>query len=159
MSKAETLKTLMIEATRLHHHVAAASRQLADASDLTNAQVSVLRSLAAQGPRTVPELAAERAIARQPVQRMVLELEAQGFVRLGPNPRHKRSRLVAPTARGRKRLAEMEARQSEWTRAFGADVPEAELREAARVLRRVRERITQRAPGSGRLPKEMGDSR
>jgi len=146
---ADALKALLIEASLLHHHVAATTRALAGPDDLTNAQVSLLRSLAARGPSTVPQLASERAIARQPVQRMALELENLGYVRFSPNPRHRRSRLVALTATGRRRLASMERRQSTWTDALGARLSERSLRAAAHVLRRVREEISTRAPLRG----------
>ncbi len=137
----EALKELLIEATLLHWHVAAASRALRDDGDLTNAQVSILRTLHADGPQTVPQLAAERSIARQPVQRCVDELAGQGFLRLAPNPRHKRSSLVTLTSAGRRRLTQMERRQSSWLRPMADGLSERALRRAARLLRRIRERI------------------
>jgi DNA-binding MarR family transcriptional regulator len=145
----DALKELLIEATYLHHHVAAASRQLASTGDLTNGQVSLLRSIARDGPQTVPQLAGERAIARQPVQRMTGELRALDLVRLEPNPRHRRSRLIALTPRGQRRLASMERRQSSWVRRFQSGVSERSVRAATRVLRRIREEINNSAPLKG----------
>ena len=148
-SLGEALKELIIEATRLHYHVVSASRGLARAQDLTNGQVSLLRSLAAQGPCTVPELARERAIARQPVQRMTLELEALGLVTFEANPRHRRSRLVTPTARGKRKLRAMERRQTALAGSIGRGFSERSIRSATRVLRRVRERTHSLAPAIG----------
>ena len=148
--RSQALKELLIETTMLHHHVAQASRGLVAPSDLTNAQVSVLRSVGAQGARTVPQLAAERGIARQPVQRSVDELAEAGLVRLAPNPRHKRSRLVEATAAGRRRLREMERRQNQWTRPLADGLSVSTLRSASRLLRRVRERLQDRARGEDR---------
>jgi len=143
------IKTLLIEVTRLHHHVAAASRRAMSPGDLTNAEVSVLRSLSTAGARTVPELATERAIARQPVQRVVSTLAAGGLVRLEDNPRHRRSRLVALTARGRRRLREMERRQARWGRPLGRGLSERNIRLAIRLLRQIRERLTEPVPDRG----------
>jgi len=138
---AEAMKELLIEATLLHWHVAAASRALAGPSDLTNAQVSILRTLVG-APQTVPELAAARSIARQPVQRSVGELKAEGLVRLEENPRHKRSKRVCITAQGKRRLAKMERRQSSWTREITDGFHASRLRTGSRLLRRIRERIS-----------------
>ncbi len=138
---AQALKELLIEVTLLHHHVAIASRALAGPSDLTNAQVSILRSLVKDRPQTVPQLASERGIARQPVQRSVDELHAAGFVDFGENPRHKRSRLVRPTPDGRRRLRKMERRQSQWTKPVADDFSVRALRSAAGLLRRIRGRL------------------
>ena len=89
----------------------------------------------------MPRLAAERAIARQPVQRSVDALAALGLVALEPNPRHRRSRLVALTREGCRRLQAMERRQTSWTRRLAPDLSEASLRSATRLLRRIRARI------------------
>lgn len=153
---AEAFKELMIEVTLLHWHVAAASRALAGPGDLSNAQVSVLRTVHAEGPQTVPQLAAARAVARQPVQRSVDELAGLGLVTLDPNPRHKRSRLVTLTDRGVRRLREMEQRQSVWSRSLADGLRERSLRTASRLLRRIRERVSARmsfpAPTRGTKP-------
>jgi len=141
---AEALKELLIEATLLHWHVAAATRAFAGPSDLTNAQVSILRTIHSGGAQTVPQLAAARSIARQPVQRSVGELAAQGFVRLAPNPRHKRSRLVTLTPAGHRRLREMERRQTCWVRRMSEGVTERSLRTASRLLRRIRQQVAAR---------------
>ena len=146
----QALKELLIETTMLHHHVAMASRSLVGASDLTNAQVSVLRSVDGVGARTVPQLASERGVARQPVQRTVDELHEAGLVRLVENPRHKRSRLVEATPAGRRRLREMERRQNQWTRPLAEGLSVSTLRSASRLLRRVRERLQERARGEFR---------
>lgn len=146
---AEALKALLIEATRLHFHVAAASRALAGPDDLSNAQVSVLRSLGEHGPRTVPQLAAERAIARQPVQRMVDELADAGLVRSEPNPQHRRSRLIALTPAGRRGLDAMERRQSRRLAPAAGNLSESRLRAATNTLRRVRQEITRSASETG----------
>ena len=141
---AEALKELLIEVTLLHWHVAAASRALAGPRDLTNAQVSILRSVDASGPQTVPQLAEARAIARQPVQRSIDALASLGLVSLVENPRHKRSRLVSLTATGRRRLQEMERRQSRWVGGLSEGLAERSLRSASRLLRRIRQQIATR---------------
>lgn len=151
-NRAEALKQLMIEVTRVHHHAAGSSRAVAGPEDLTNAQVSLLRSLAADGPSTVPDLARERAIARQPMQRIADEVERLDLVRFAPNPRHKRSKLVALTRAGRSRLARMEARQTAWLERLGEEHSERSIRAASRLLRSLHEELARRALESRRRP-------
>ena len=50
----------------------------------------VLRNLLQNGPITVPAIAGLRPVSRQFVQKVVNELEAEGFVSFIDNPAHKR---------------------------------------------------------------------
>lgn len=110
--------------------------------DLTLGQLSLLRSLAREGPQTVPDIARARPVARQPVQRMADELSARGLVRFEPNPRHRRSRLVALTAAGRRLQERIEHAQRAWASGIaGEDLSERRLREAARLLQEIGERL------------------
>ncbi len=110
--------------------------------DLTPGQVSLLRSLAREGPQTVPTIARARPVARQPVQRMADELAARGLVVFVPNPKHRRSKLVALTPEGRRLHARLDRAQRAWAgRIAGDDLSERRLREAERVVRLVGERI------------------
>jgi DNA-binding MarR family transcriptional regulator len=66
-----------------------------------------LRTLIKEGPMTVPEMARTRPISRQHCQTMCNALEAQGLVEFVDNPKHKRSKLVRPTKKGRARFESM----------------------------------------------------
>ena len=71
----------------------------------------VLRDAAAEPLRTVPEIAALRPVSRQYVQKVVNALVAAGLAELLANPRHKRSKLVAPTKLGLASLDEFARRE------------------------------------------------
>ncbi|MCG8592181.1 MAG: MarR family transcriptional regulator [Proteobacteria bacterium] len=112
------------------------------AGELTAGQVSMLRSLAREGPQTVPAIARARPVARQPVQRMADELAARGLVAFEPNPQHRRSRLVALTPAGRKLYARIErAQRAAASRIAGEDLSEGRLKAAARLVRTIGERV------------------
>jgi len=70
-------------------------------TDLTVRMRAVLEVLHAHGSQSVPEVAAKLEIQRQYVQLMVNETLTSGLIEQHPNPRHKRSPLLALTPRGR----------------------------------------------------------
>lgn len=67
----------------------------------------VLRTLVKEGAQTVPEMARSRPVSRQHCQTIVNTLEAQGYVEFVDNPKHKKSKLVQPTKKGRARFQSM----------------------------------------------------
>lgn len=67
----------------------------------------VLRSLVKEGSQTVPEMARARPVSRQHCQTIVNALKAQGLVEFVDNPKHKRSKLVRATKKGRDRFQSM----------------------------------------------------
>jgi DNA-binding MarR family transcriptional regulator len=98
----------------------------------------------------VPELARSRPVARQPVQRMADQLAARGLVSFEANPRHRRSRRMALTPEGRCLYERVERAQRAWaSRLASEDLGERRLRDAARVVRRIGERLLE----------ELGDRR
>jgi DNA-binding MarR family transcriptional regulator len=136
----DALHALLYEIGFAYFRVQAAAVRR-DPGDLTPGQVSMLRSLALEGPQTVPDIARARPVARQPVQRMADELAERGLVRFEPNPRHRRSKLVTLTAEGRRLQTRIERAQRAWaSRLAGDDLGERRLREAARLIREVGER-------------------
>lgn len=60
----------------------------------------LLRSLKDHGPQTVPALARMRPVSRQHIQTLADAMAADGLVAFRPNPAHRRSPLVAMTAKG-----------------------------------------------------------
>jgi DNA-binding MarR family transcriptional regulator len=60
----------------------------------------LLRSLKEGGPQTVPALARSRPVSRQHIQTLADAMAGDGLVAFKPNPAHKRSPLVAMTAKG-----------------------------------------------------------
>lgn len=102
---------------------------------------AVLESLVRHGPATVPELARQRPVSRQHIQRIVDELLARGLVRLEENPAHKRSSRVALTDRGAKLFSSMSAREQVPLARLAARLSPGELETTLKVLAQTRESL------------------
>jgi len=80
-------------------------RELSDSMNrdvaVTAAMRSVMETLCDLGPRPVPEIATEKHVSRQHIQKNVDELIRLGLARTKKNPAHKRSVLIELTADGR----------------------------------------------------------
>jgi DNA-binding MarR family transcriptional regulator len=101
----------------------------------------VLRTLVKEGPLTVPEMARSRPVSRQHCQTICNALDAQGLVEFIDNPKHKRSKLVRVTKKGRDRFQSM---RKQFLAAAGVYAPfftAAEVNVATEVCRRAREMI------------------
>lgn len=100
-----------------------------------------LRTLVKEGPQTVPEMARSRPVSRQHCQTICNALEAQGLVEFIDNPKHKKSKLVQVTRKGRDRFQSM---RKQFLAAAGAYAPlftAAEVSTATDVCRRARDMI------------------
>jgi DNA-binding MarR family transcriptional regulator len=97
----------------------------------------VMASLAAAGPRTVPELARERAVSRQHIQTLVNELAAASLAEARPNPSHRRSPLIALTGEGQRRLRLAQARKAKLLAGLAPSVSPVELAAAMRLFDRL----------------------
>ena len=100
-----------------------------------------LRMLVKDGPQTVPEMARSRPVSRQHCQTIINALEAQGLVEFVDNPKHKTSKLVRATKKGRARFESM---RKQFLAASGVYAPlftASEVTMATDVCRRAREVI------------------
>ena len=95
---------------------------------------TLLRSLKLDGPRTVPQIARARGLARQQIQKLVDDAAAEGLVRFRQNPDHKRSRIVALGRNGTATLERIDSaiREAAQEMAEGFDI--RDLDSALRVL-------------------------
>lgn len=101
----------------------------------------ILRSLVKEGPQTVPGMARTRPMSRQHCQTIANALEAQGYVEFIDNPKHKTSKLLRATKKGRARFDSM---RKQFLTAAGLYAPHftaAEVAAATDVCRRAREMI------------------
>lgn len=101
----------------------------------------ILRTLVKEGAMTVPEMARSRPVSRQHCQTIANALEAQGLVEFVDNPKHKRSKLVQVTRKGRERFESM---RKQFLAAAGVYAPlftPAEIAVATDVCRRGRDMI------------------
>ncbi|KIC50026.1 MarR family winged helix-turn-helix transcriptional regulator [Tateyamaria sp. ANG-S1] len=126
---------------------AAVEQGLAD-TDLTVRMRAVLEVLHAEGDMTVPDIAARLDIKRQYVQVMVNETLTSGLTRQCPNPRHKRSPLLALTDTGRALIAQVIEREMALLQTIGADLPSDDISTALRVVRMLTERLREESAGT-----------
>ncbi len=128
----------MLEIFATFFRLRAVGKQLGAVSESGGGSWGLMRSLAIEGPRTVPELARARPVARQWIQQLADELAERGLIEFLPNPRHKRSSLVALTPAGRTEYRRLNARVARLTRRLARAVPADDLARAAATLRRLR---------------------
>ncbi|KMO09704.1 MarR family transcriptional regulator, partial [Methylobacterium indicum] len=81
---------------RLNGDLLTAGDALVDDLGLTSARWQVLGAVALSPvPLPVAHIARNMGLTRQAVQRVVDDLHEVGFVRIDPNPHHRRAHLVA----------------------------------------------------------------
>lgn len=91
--------------------------------------------------KTVSEIARERGLTRQNCQRLVNALQREKFVELQQNPKDRRARLVALTAKGSSSLVALTERNRTWADALARSFTAAELDELGAALRRLSDGI------------------
>jgi len=102
---------------------------------VSNGRMALLRSLALRGPRNLSELARERGVSRQGVQRLADALEAEGLAQGAPDPRSARAKRLALTDEGLAAYRELALREARELNALAAGLSPSDLRAATRVLR------------------------
>lgn len=102
--------------------------------DCSAVERGILRDVEEQGPQPVPALAQARAVSRQAMQKAVDRLIERGLLAVAPNPRHRRSSLLALTAAGKKLCAESRARERRLLAGVALPISDAELRRTTRAL-------------------------
>jgi len=100
-----------------------------------------LRSLALDGPQTVPDIARSRPTSRQRMQRLADELASDGLVAFSDNPKHRRSQLVRLTAKGESRYRQMTERLLKLSEDLSEGLSTADLSTARRTINSLSERL------------------
>ena len=126
---------LTLAVRRLFHKLGHGVSQLHSDIAVSGGMRAVLESVIRGGPQTVPQMARVRPVTRQHIQGLVNDLLTAGLVEYAENPAHKRSKLVAPTARGRRTYAEMRKREDAAFAQLPVSSSDEELAAAERVLR------------------------
>lgn len=101
------------EISRCHHRLVSLLEQLHGDMAVPASSRAVLRLLVARDVLTVPEIARERAVSRQFVQKIVNGLIAQGYVATARNPKSRKSPLLTITEEGQRLLRTMYAREAQ----------------------------------------------
>jgi DNA-binding MarR family transcriptional regulator len=108
---------------------------------------AVLETLYELGENTVPEIARAKSVSRQHIQKIVDALASLGHVTARANPGHKRSPLIALTAKGRRLFETMRRREAGIVAALARRLDGAELAAALRTLAVLAETFPPRSDG------------
>jgi DNA-binding MarR family transcriptional regulator len=139
MSRATALITVFEETRALFHRLKVVVEQIHKEGQMSGGLRGVMRTLVAEGPQTVPQMARTRPTSRQHIQVLVNRLLELGLVELVYNPAHKRSRLVNLTPAGKKRIDAMNQREAALLQKLKVEISEKSLYSSARTMKKLRE--------------------
>ncbi|WP_405021192.1 MarR family transcriptional regulator [Kitasatospora sp. NBC_00070] len=103
------LSRLRLAISRLHRRMVQASSRL----DLTFAQLSALARIEEYAPIRLGDLAARERVAPPSMIRTLAPLHEDGLITKDPDPRDRRSALIAVTDHGRETIARIRAERSQ----------------------------------------------
>ncbi|MFE0421587.1 MarR family winged helix-turn-helix transcriptional regulator [Streptomyces sp. NPDC058953] len=132
----ELLTRTALGVFRLNGHFVAISDRIAGDGGLTAASWQVLGAVAREA-RTVSDLARSMGLTRQSVQRTADLLAERGLAVYGPNPAHRRAKLLAATEDGRAALRLLDPGHAALAARLARALGPAEFAETARVLERL----------------------
>ncbi|MEE7489008.1 MarR family winged helix-turn-helix transcriptional regulator [Methylobacterium oryzae CBMB20] len=136
------LSDLVVAVFRLNGGLLAAGDTLVQDLGLTSARWQVLGAIAlAPAPLPVAHIARNMGLARQSVQRLVGEMQADGLIRLAPNPHHRRAPLVAMTPRGADAYGQAMARNALWSDGLTEGLAPEAVEAATALLHSLQRRI------------------
>ena len=138
----EILTNLIVETFRLNGELLDAGNRLTKPHNLTSARWQVMGALSQEErPISVAQIARRMGLMRHGVQRIVNDLEKQGFVTFEENPDHKRAKLVRQTKMGENALNLVQQDQSVWVNALAKGMNKEEISGAIKILEAVRNRL------------------
>ena len=140
-AKAEAVAELMLEVAQCFFRIRDVGQKSGLITSWGAGSFGFLRSLALEGPLTVPQIAAMRPTSRQRMQRLADELAAEGLVAFLDNPKHRRSKLVRLTPAGERRYREMAAKLLAIAVASGGSLDAHEVKRSTMALRLLGEGI------------------
>lgn len=145
----KALTDLILETFRLNGRLLLSGDRLIAGLGLSSARWQVLGAVHfAPSPQPVSWLARSMGLNRQGVQRIVNELEAEGFLEFRPNPHHRRAQLVVMTKRGEAAYAAAERLQVPWVNALAKGLRADDINAALTLITAVRERLEAELSGN-----------
>jgi DNA-binding MarR family transcriptional regulator len=124
---------LMFEIFRINNRINVWGDRFSTGTGLTGARWRVLGSTLPE-PKQVSQIARERGMTRQSVQQIANSLVSDGLARFKDNERHKSSKLLEPTALGRKAILQLNARYATVADGLSDGCTAAELKAATKLL-------------------------
>jgi DNA-binding MarR family transcriptional regulator len=148
MSVIEAMTDLVLETFRLNGRIVAAGDAFVADLGLTSARWQVLGAIALSPvPLSVSHIARNMGLTRQAVQRLVNEMEHDGFVRFAANPHHQRAKLALLTSRGKTVFDAAMKRQRPWAADLAKGLSAAQIEAATTTLRKIRQRLDNQTNG------------
>jgi DNA-binding MarR family transcriptional regulator len=141
-SKSRMIAELMLEVAQCFFRIRAVGQKTGLITSWGGGAFGFMRSLALDGPLTVPQIAEMRPTSRQRMQRLADELASEGLVEFIDNPKHRRSKLVQLTRKGAARHREMGARLLAMASTIGGELNESEIRRTTAVIRQLSADVT-----------------
>ena len=111
---------------------------------ITPAMRLIMRAIDEMGPMTVPQIAREKPVSRQVVQKQVKQLLDRGYVEQLPNPAHNTSQLIDLTEMGHAELKESNRREMTIFRHVEMDVSVDEIVRAVETVRKLEKHLASR---------------
>lgn len=148
MNIKDAMTSLVLETFRLNGRILSSGDTLVADLGLTSARWQVLGAIAlSPTPLPVAHIARNMGLTRQAVQRLVNEMEHEGFVRFAPNPHHQRAKLALLTSRGRIAFDFAMKRQGPWASDLAKGLGAKQIEAAATTLRKIRQRLDNQENG------------
>ncbi len=132
---------LAMEITATFFRLRAAGKRVGAVTPSGGGILGMLRSLSLEGPQTVPQIARSRPVARQHIQRLANEAEAEGLIEFIDNPAHRRSKLMRITPKGETTYGELMGRMAALSEELASGMDAGAIAEATEVLRQLREKL------------------
>lgn len=110
---------------------------------VTAADRAVMEFLYRDGPLSVPEIAKRYQVSRQHVQVTVNPLIDKKMLVAKPNPRHKRSPLIALSPKGKTLFAKIRARDERIVERMFSGISDRDRSTTRRTLERLYDRISE----------------
>lgn len=129
----ELLNRTALGVFRLNGQLLALSDELAKEAGLTAARWQVLGAVLRE-PQTVAGIARTMGITRQSVQRIADIMVEQGLAAYGPNPAHRRAKLLHVTEEGRAAIAKINPGHAWMADRLAEALGAEQFAETARVL-------------------------
>ncbi len=134
----ELYQDLFEEIRRTHNVLRWLGDQVHEKVGQTSAKRSLLFSIYREGACTVPDLARERLVSRQIIQTQINLLLDEGLVASQENPKHKRSKQMVLTKKGKKLVEKMLEKEGLLLQQAGTPLPEKDLDATVEHLRVLR---------------------
>lgn len=132
------LYRLITEIRRAFNELASVSESVTTPLGLTAAERAVLEHVLVEGAATVPDIARQKSVSRQHIQKLSDSLVGKGLARFRENPTHKRSQLIEATEEGAERFRTLSQIEGEFLESVAPKLAKNDLEAAIDSIRSLR---------------------